>query len=622
MAQSIFMKKLRDSMGVIFFIVALLFVASIAFRGLFNKKRGATKQENTIAVVGTDRKIDYADYARELDAEIQNAHDRGQNVDDFTVEDLREQAWHTIINREILKPQFEEKHTADVLPNEIYEKLRLNPPDWIRQHPQFQTNGQFDYQKYVEALNNQQVDWSPVVNAVAANLPYDKLKTLISTMTYTTTPEAMDEFMFQNIKYRAEYAIFGPQCGEVPVDTSETALKKYYEEHGDSLVENPYVTFSYIAIPYLPSKRDSDEVRVDVDTVMSRLAQGDDFEMLASAYSQDAQTAQNGGELGWFTRGRLVKEFEEAAFELDSGEVSQPVLTQYGWHIIRCTGIKVNEDTLTGKTDTLHHLQHILFRIEPGFETSDSIEAFADEVHRFAKKEGLEAAAEKFGLEIYHTPPVGPDEAIPEIGLRTMLNEYAFKHGKGSIPDVIMSNNKYFIVSVDEVVPEKFKNFDEAKWYVKKKIKEAANRKHCEIVAHEALAKIRKGASLEGVAAEYGAEYGKTPLVGIFEPIPDHGFDPWISGAVMGIDAEDSVSNVIATDDGRFYIVKLLEYQHPELADFGNQKEQLRMQIFQAKRDNAYNQWFSNLREHTKIEDFRMQYFGIGTEEPQDTSTQ
>ncbi len=610
MAESVFMKKLRERMGAIFFVVALLFVGMMVFQwGMNITARRRHRPENTIAVVGEDEKIDYAEYARTYEDQIQDAYNRGQSVDDFVAEDIREQAWQTVVNRHILSHQFDEKLTSGFDGVELYEKLRRQPPDWLKQHPQFQTDGRFDYQKYLDALNDQNVDWTPVERAVASNLPYDKLRTLVSTISFVTMPEAMDEYVFMNTKVRGEYIVFGPDCGEVDVDTSEEALRKYYEAHADSLVKRPYVVFRYIAIPYVPSRFDSLEVRADLDTLMKRIRSGEDFGELAEAYSQDQQSAVNGGDIGWFSRGQLIPEFEAVAFGLDSGEVSEPVLTRYGWHIIRCLGRKVVTDTLTGAVDTLVHLQHILLRIDVGYETAESLDALADDVLRYASEHGIDSAAAAFGLDVAKTPPVGPDEAIPGIGMRTLLTTYAFEHGPGLFPEVVKSQGMLFVVWVDEVVPPKFENFAEARWYVKKRVVSEAWRRRCRELAREALRRIKAGEPMRKVADELGAAYDTTGLVGIFERTEAHSFDPWVSGALLGIQSPDSLSGVIYDGEGRFYIVHLLERHDVDMSNFRESADQVRQAIFQDKRNAAYSQWFANLRRHVRVKDLRTRYF-------------
>ena len=75
----------------------------------------------------------------------------------------------------------------------------------------------------------------------------------------------------------------------------------------------------------------------EAEKLLEQLHDGADFEELAEEHSK-CPSAQSGGDLGWFGRGQMVQEFEEAAFDLDEGTLSEPVQTEFGWHIIKVTG--------------------------------------------------------------------------------------------------------------------------------------------------------------------------------------------------------------------------------------------------------------------------------------------
>ena len=128
---------------------------------------------------------------------------------------------------------------------------------------------------------------------------------------------------------------------QTPPPPSESVLREYarleYERHPERYAEQKQeqVKVRHILLPVAADGSDDAAVQARAQALLTQLRGGADFAALAREYSSDKGSASRGGELGWFARGRMVPAFEAAAFALQKpGELSAPVKTQYGWHII------------------------------------------------------------------------------------------------------------------------------------------------------------------------------------------------------------------------------------------------------------------------------------------------
>ena len=150
---------------------------------------------------------------------------------------------------------------------------------------------------------------------------------------------ALDARIDTTAAFRSEFAQYRDQQVLPTFVTDDDMLveaKKVYDQTVESIGPDGLVMASHILIliPQKATQEQQDEAKRRIDSVYTALKAGADFEALAKQVSQDPGSAARGGMLGWFSRNQMVKEFEDAAFALQPGEMSKPVMSPFGWHII------------------------------------------------------------------------------------------------------------------------------------------------------------------------------------------------------------------------------------------------------------------------------------------------
>jgi parvulin-like peptidyl-prolyl isomerase len=122
-----------------------------------------------------------------------------------------------------------------------------------------------------------------------------------------------------------------------PIEPTEQELSAYLEEHREDYdtPEEVHARHILIRVPEGASEAEIAQAKKQIEDIKKELENGADFAELAKKYSQDPGSAPNGGDLGFFRRGQMVREFEDAAFSLEPGQISDPVRTQFGFHLIK-----------------------------------------------------------------------------------------------------------------------------------------------------------------------------------------------------------------------------------------------------------------------------------------------
>lgn len=152
---------------------------------------------------------------------------------------------------------------------------------------------------------------------------------------------------------------------------TEQEVKDYYNKHKDDFTTTSQIRASHILV----------KTEAEANKVLARLKKGEKFEEIAKKESLDTASAKNGGDIGFFTRGQLVPEFEKAAAGLKAGELSGPVKTAYGYHIIKVT------DRKTGPVVEFDRVKDVIFQRLSGEKQKEAFDNYIAELRKNYKVE-------------------------------------------------------------------------------------------------------------------------------------------------------------------------------------------------------------------------------------------
>lgn len=410
------------------------------------------------------RDISYAEYNNRVNR-ITELNYRGQSLSDEQRAQLRNEVFRSFVQQELLKSQFdanalyasvaemkaELKNNPDVVRRMVGEEAQqriyaiqassANEQEasqkiqaYIQTLPQFLLDTAFDKAAYDAWLETPSAyEWINMQNyeleLKSSTVPLRQLQIFVTANAHPTSLESQWNINNRMISQDVEVAFVSADDFKVdPASVDSLKVNAYFNAHPDSFfVERDEVRLAYAYLPLQPTAKDEEEIRKYAMTVYYQLkdsASVSSFEDMAKISSEDVGTAANGGVLGDYTaRGAWVKEFEDVAFALDSGEISEPVRTRYGYHIIQSLG-KIKDSTGAEKVKAAH----ILFSVTASPETVDSLEkillgiktAVEDEDSSFA------SAAAARNVPMRETAWIGHGDDVSELGFVGGLSAYAF----------------------------------------------------------------------------------------------------------------------------------------------------------------------------------------------------
>ncbi len=291
----------------------------------------------------------------------------------------------------------------------------------------------------------------------------------------------------------------------VPVD--EQALRKFYDEKSAELAMEEQRKAAHILIQVDKSADDKTvaAARAKAEKVLAQARAGEPFEKLAKQFSDDPGSASSGGDLGYFGRGVMDKAFEQAAFALKVGQVSDLVRSDFGFHIIKLSDIKsahtqsFEEARVKIEQDYRRHRAEEQF-----FEQSELLSNAA-----YENPDSLAPVAKAVGLAIkasgLFTRDAGDGIASdPKVRAAAFSDEVL--RGNNGEP-VELGNNRLVVLRVKEHKPAVVRPLEEVRDQVVAKLRIQAARDKTKSTGEAALARLKKGEDPAALAREYHAEW-------------------------------------------------------------------------------------------------------------------
>ena len=301
------------------------------------------------------------------------------------------------------------------------------------------------------------------------------------------------------------------------IKADDEELRALYEAEPERFVtpEKREVSHILVSVPSDAGAEDIARARERLVAIDDRIAAGESFEDLARENSDDPGSAASGGALGFIEREMMVPEFEEAAFALEPNQVSDPVRSSFGWHLIKVTSVQEPRGATFGEVRDQVLAQYQSREAERIYV--ERVEALANVTYEHP--ESLETGARELGLTVRETSPVTRDgQSDDPIASQPPVVAAAFSsdvldNGHNSEP-IEFEPGRIVVVRAFDHEPPRDLDLDEARAEIVAALRAAARREAVAERGRELLGDLRSGRDADAVAADAGLEWSRFENIG------------------------------------------------------------------------------------------------------------
>ena len=397
-------------------------------------------------------------------------------------------------------------------------------------------------------------------------------------------------------KRKVKYVMIDLSKIQNGVQVTHDELQSYYNQHRDQyrMAEQAKVSHILIKTP-LPGpdgkvdEKGVAEAQRRAEDLLKQLKAGAKFEDLARKYSEDPGSAKEGGSLGWIGKGRTVPEFEKAAFSLPKGQISDLVKSSYGFHIIRV------DDRQDAHMKTLEEVKDQIEPVLKQQKAQEIAQKQAEDLLQQAKTKGLDAAAAAKGLPVVTSDFFSRKDMVPGLGPSPQFMDAVFTTAEKSPPEMAPTTQGFAVFDLLAVKPQSTPTFDEIRSRVEEEFKNERSNVLLSQKTQELSDRAKAEHDLKKAAKELGATLKTSEFVAPDGQVPDIGSMTGQAAVAFSMKPGDVSGPITSGANG--VVIDVTDVQAPSETDFAAKRDQIRDTLLQAKEQELFGLFVTNLRE-------------------------
>ncbi len=595
------MRQMRENTKWIMLVTAIAFVALMVFEwgmdvtGQSGAGFGEIGRVNGTPVMYEQYQMTYRNLYEQVSRSQVEPVSSAQN------REIEEAAWNELVNQILIQQELGRRGIR-VTDQEVRDMARFMPPQELALDPLFQTDGQFDIQKYQDFLANS-ADELFLLQLEAYYrdmIPRNKLLRQVSSGIYFTDAELWEQYRFDNERAQVRFVAFNPgeRILDGAVQVSEEEIEDWYDEHQDDFQVPTQVDVKYVALTKAPLREDSLSAGERAGGIYDELIGGADFAEVAQRESSDEVSAANGGDLGTFGRGQMVPAFDSVVFNAPLNRVQEPIETSFGFHIV---------EVLSRAGDSAQ-ARHVLIPVERTNESEIRLLTLADSLEVLGESMTLEEAASALDVPTSQQVMTELFPFLAGVGQVSDGLDWAFREASPEeVSPVFEDQQAFYMMELVSSSPEGVQPLESARQTIREYLQLEKKIEMARVEAEELVLTAREAGTLEELDGVDGLSVETSGPNSRIEFFPGLGYQTQAVGAAFGLGINE-ISDPVVTESNVF-LVQLLEKTTADSLAWEEQKIDQRAQSVFAVQQQRLDQWIAAMRDAADIIDRREEVF-------------